>query len=167
MRDIAARYDVACVLSLYLPAQRNRMPIAKVDAAAPLTVPLFQHESLVLGAAGRSILCQLPAEDVGRVLESDLARSFAGTPGPDRAAFLGKLARARARGYEIASGEMGRGDRVSVSVPIIERRRVVGNITAVGFRLAWRHSHEVAFADCLRAGSARLSLLLEREPNAA
>jgi DNA-binding IclR family transcriptional regulator len=163
MSMLVQNLQITCFLSLYVPAQICRIPVAVIEPETRLSrrMRVAEHQSLVWGAAGRSILAYLERDEISAALATAPPCPIDGKAPPSRAKLQRNLAQIRERGYEIARGELLSPHTVAAAAPIFGYDgKVVANVSIATLVERWTGEYERRAVSLLLNGTNRLSVLL-------
>jgi DNA-binding IclR family transcriptional regulator len=164
LEEVVREFDVACLLSLYVPSKRARVVLDRIEpqGADARRFVASECKSLIRGAAGKSILAFLRDDELDSVLED--TRSIGGAKS-SALPLRENLAEIRSRGYAIVHGEV-TPQKSGIAVPLLgANREVMGNITAVRMSSRWNGSAEQRTAAFLMDQSTRASAILRSQFN--
>jgi DNA-binding IclR family transcriptional regulator len=163
MSMLVQNLQLTCFLSLYVPARICRIPVATLEPEnrQMRRMRLAEHQSLVWGAGGRSILAHLDRDDVLTALATAPRCPINGKAPPSRAKLLRDLALVRERGYEVARGELLSPYTVAAGAPIFgPEGKVVANLSITTVAERWTSEYERRAIALLLNGTSQLSVLL-------
>jgi DNA-binding IclR family transcriptional regulator len=133
MAAVVAGCGETCALARYVPAELKITYVARVESRHPLQVQIetFRPQSILWGAAVRSILAHLAPLDVEEALKARDPAPATGAPPPDRAALFTRIAEIREAGYARSAGD-DIGGVHAIAAPIFGiGGRVTGSLSVV------------------------------------
>jgi len=168
IRDVIARSQRACLLSLYVPARRGRVLVAHIRPSDPLPLrfKLNLHRDLVWGSTGRAILAYLDKAHVEQAVDRAPPSPARGDVPPDRSTISRWLEAVRAQGFALSQGEVWP-NGTAIAVPLFDNAgAVLGSLAITEEHCVWKPTLRDRLADILRRQSARLPALLAAQHGA-
>lgn len=119
LRELWTQWQETCVFCLYRPADRTAMVAEVIPSphALQLVMEPMANISLAWGSLGRSILAQLPREDIEAVLAEMRRGPLTGRTPPSRTRLREELNHIRRVGYAIYE-DRSRADIAGVAAPV-------------------------------------------------
>jgi DNA-binding IclR family transcriptional regulator len=162
IREVIARTQRTCLLSLYVPARRGRVLVAHIHPNEPLP-PRFQlnlHRDLVWGSTGRAILAYLDKHHIEQAVDRAPPSPARGQAPPDIATIWRWLEQVRAQGFALSQGEVSP-TGTAVAVPLFgSAGTVVGSIAVTEEHCTWKAATRDRLANILIDQSAGFPALL-------
>jgi DNA-binding IclR family transcriptional regulator len=167
LKSVVDACNEVCFLVNYVPAAKQVMVVRKEDSTHPLryNIPLFQPDTMLWGATGRSVLAFLPPEERDAVLAEAHVSPVTGQRLPPRKQFLQELERVREAGYVCTSGQKLPG-AVGIGAPVFSGNgHVIGSICITVPQARFDRKSEPMLAKLAINAAARLSTALGFRPS--
>lgn len=162
LKSVVDACNEVCFLIKYLPAAKQVMVVRKEDSSHPLryNIPLFQPDTMLWGATGRSVLAFLPPDERDAVLAASHVSPVTGQRLPARKQFLQELERIQEAGYVCTSGQKMPG-AVGIGAPVFSGNgHVTGSICITLPQARFDRKNEPMLAALAINAAARLSTAL-------
>ena len=162
LRSIVETCNEVAFLVRYLPASHKVMIVRSVNSTHPLryNIGLFEPDTMLWGATGRSVLAFLPDAEVQQALADAAVSPVTGEKLPARTKFLAELALIREAGYVCTRGQKMPG-AVGIGAPVFGGDgHVLGSICITVPQSRFDPRQEGRYANLVKTHAARLSASL-------
>ena len=161
MQHVVRQCDEHCLLCAYLPARRQIMIVATVDASHPLRYvrDKFMPMSVAWGATGRAILAFLSDDEIRAVHAAGEPSPATGEPLPPLSKFRAELEAVRRQGFVQSSGQKIPG-AVGLAAPVFGPDGVIASLCATIPQLRYRPEQSGQISTVLIEQARQLSRAL-------